>query len=180
MSPTKGDSNPPFSYRRRNLLVTPALRKEAAAHPHSEAGGGECGGGPGEQLWLVEAVGAGKGYDTREFVAVCREMGVTHHVAQRVHSTIDRRTARHSGYGESQRARKRVVQVFGWTKHVILAPQGRERSEGTVGGGRKLRYKGVARNQLWAEFTAAAYNLVRLAKLLRAPQVLPQRVRCAL
>jgi hypothetical protein len=36
----------------------------------------------------------------------------------------------------------------------------------TVGGARKLRYIGVERNQLWAEFTTAAYNLVRLAKLL--------------
>jgi transposase len=111
-------------------------------------------------------VGADKGYDLREFVAGCREMGVTPHVAQRVHSAIDRRTARHRGYGESQRARKRVEQVFGWIK--------------TVGGGRKLRYKGVARNQLWAEFTAAAYNLVRLAKLLTVPQVSPTRVSCAL
>ena len=35
----------------------------------------------------------------------------------------------------------------------------------TVGGGRKLRYVGVARNRLWLELTAAAYNLVRIAKL---------------
>lgn len=35
----------------------------------------------------------------------------------------------------------------------------------TVGGGRKLRYIGLAKNQLWATFTAVAYNLVRMAKL---------------
>jgi hypothetical protein len=35
----------------------------------------------------------------------------------------------------------------------------------TVGGGRKLRYIGTARNQLWAELTVTAYNLVRMAKL---------------
>ena len=54
----------------------------------------------------------------------------------------------------SQRARKRIEEVFGWVK--------------TVAGGRKLRYCGVARNRLWAEMTIAGYNLVRLAKLTAA------------
>ena len=66
-------------------------------------------------------------------------------------SAIDRRTTRHEGYRLSQRARKRIEEVFGWVK--------------TVGGGRKLRYCGVARNRLWVELTIAGYNLVRLAKL---------------
>ena len=35
----------------------------------------------------------------------------------------------------------------------------------TVGGGRKLRYCGVARNRFWMEMTTAGYNLVRLSKL---------------
>ena len=38
----------------------------------------------------------------------------------------------------------------------------------TVGGGRKLRYRGLARNRLWAEMTIAGYNLVRLSKLTAA------------
>jgi transposase/IS5 family transposase len=96
-------------------------------------------------------VGADKGYDTRDFVTACREMNVTPHVARRKWSILDERTTRHDGYQVSQRIRKRIEEIFGWVK--------------TVGGGRKLRYKGVARNQLWAEFTAAAYNLVRMAKL---------------
>jgi transposase len=96
-------------------------------------------------------VGADKGYDTRDFVTACREMNVTPHVARRKWSILDERTTRHDGYQVSQRVRKRIEEIFGWVK--------------TVGGGRKLRYKGVARNQLWAEFTAAAYNLVRMAKL---------------
>ncbi len=54
----------------------------------------------------------------------------------------------------SQRARKRIEEVFGWLK--------------TVGGGRKLRYRGIARNRLWAEMTIAGYNLVRLANLTAA------------
>ena len=66
-------------------------------------------------------------------------------------SAIDGRTTRHPGYAISQRVRKRVEEIFGWTK--------------TVGGGRKLRYIGVACNQMWADLTVAAYNLVRMTKL---------------
>jgi hypothetical protein len=36
----------------------------------------------------------------------------------------------------------------------------------TVAEGRKLRYKGIERNQLWMELTVAAYNLTRMAKLV--------------
>ena len=103
-------------------------------------------------------LGADKGYDTRDFVAQLRSRGVTPHVAQndtRRRSAVDRRTTRHVGYGQSLRRRKLVEQVYGWVK--------------TVGGGRKLRFVGLARNRHWLEFTAAAYNLVRLAKLELAP-----------
>ena len=96
-------------------------------------------------------VGADKGYDTRDFITECRVLNVTPHVACRKWTILDKRTTRHGGYQISQRVRKRVEEIFGWIK--------------TVGGGRKLRYKGVKRNQLWAEFTTAAYNLVRMAKL---------------
>ena len=104
---------------------------------------------PGSQRITV---GADKGYDTRDFVTTCREMNVTPHVARRQWSIVDKRTTRHDGYQISQRIRKRIEEIFGWLK--------------TVGGGRKLRYKGLERNQLWAELTTAAYNLVRLAKLM--------------
>lgn len=103
-------------------------------------------------------LGADKGYDTRDFVAQLRSRGVTPHVAQNdTHrrSAVDRRTTRHVGYGQSLRRRKLVEQVYGWMK--------------TVGGGRKLRFVGLERNRHWLEFTAAAYNLVRLAKLELAP-----------
>jgi transposase len=96
-------------------------------------------------------VGADKNYDTDDFVITCREMNITPHVACREWSNLDQRTVRHPGYQVSQRVRKRIEEIFGWIK--------------TVGGGRKLRYVGVARNQLWAELTVAAYNLVRMAKL---------------
>ena len=96
-------------------------------------------------------VGADRGYDTRGFVRGCRKSRVTPHVAQKQRSAIDRRTTRHEGYRLSQRARKRVEEVFGWVK--------------TVGGGRKLRYCGLERNRFWMELTTASYNLVRLSKL---------------
>jgi len=102
-------------------------------------------------------LGADKNYDTRAFVAACRERQVTPHVARNTkgrRSAIDGRTTRHPGYAISQRVRKRVEEIFGWTK--------------TIGGGRKLRYLGLARNQCWAELTTAAYNLVRLVKLIPA------------
>ena len=96
-------------------------------------------------------VGADRGYDARGFVKGCRKSRVTPHVAQKQRSAIDRRTTRHDGYRLSQRARKRVEEIFGWVK--------------TVGGGRKLRYCGVERNRFWMELTTASYNLVRLSKL---------------
>lgn len=103
-------------------------------------------------------LGADKGYDTRAFVEALREREVTPHVAQhtnRRRSAIDGRTTQHEGYRLSQRVRKRVEEIFGWVK--------------TVGGGRKLRYIGTARNQLWATLTATAYNLVRMANLSAQP-----------
>jgi transposase len=97
-------------------------------------------------------LGADKGYDTEDFVTECRELNVTPHVARKKYSILDNRTTRHPGYQISQRIRKRIEEIWGWMK--------------TVGGGRKLRHKGIARNQLWAELTTAAYNLVRMAKLI--------------
>ena len=101
-------------------------------------------------------LGADRGYDTQDFVAGLRARRVTPHVAQYEgrRSAIDRRTAGRRGYERSQRVRKRVEEIFGWWK--------------TIAGGRKLRFIGLARNRLWAELTASAYNLVRLVRLVPA------------
>ena len=101
-------------------------------------------------------LGADKGYDTREFVSELRKRKVTPHVAQNQsgrRSAIDGRTTSHGGYKVSQRIRKRVEEIFGWAK--------------TTGGGDKLRYIGLASNKLWAELTAAGYNLVRIIRIER-------------
>ncbi|MBJ7594456.1 MAG: transposase, partial [Candidatus Dormibacteraeota bacterium] len=95
-----------------------------------------------------------KGYDTKDFVAGCRALKVTPRVTQNTsnrRSAIDGRTTRHPGYAMSQRVRKRVEEIFGWTK--------------TVGGGRKLRYIGQRRNEMWMLLTVATYNVVRMANL---------------
>jgi transposase len=101
------------------------------------------------------SVAADKLYDTSGFVQSARDLGMTPHVAQirrrRGGSAIDRRTTRHKSYGESQRARKRIEQLFSWLK--------------TVGGCRKLRFVGQARNRIWVLFSAAAYNIVRISNI---------------
>lgn len=104
-------------------------------------------------------VAGDRGYDNRAFVRGCRGRRITPHVAQfprtrTRRSAIDGRTTRHPGYRQSQRWRKRIEEFFGWLK--------------TVGCGRKLRYVGIARNGMWAEMGAAAYNLVRMARLTAA------------
>ena len=97
-------------------------------------------------------LGADAAYNTKDFVAACRERGVTPHVAGKKSSAIDGRTTRHRGYEASQKVRKRIEQVFGWLK--------------TIGGLRKTRYKGRAKIQLYAFMAGAAYNLLRLTKLI--------------
>jgi transposase len=104
-------------------------------------------------------VAADKGYDTHGWVEAVRTLGVTPHVAQNTGrkggSAIDGRTARHPGYGVSQRKRKLVEQVFGWMK--------------TVGLLRKLRHRGGRLVGWIFTFAAAAYNLVRWRNLTAHP-----------
>lgn len=99
-------------------------------------------------------LGGDKGYDTRDFVAACRERNVVPHVAQKQSSAIDARTTRHRGYEISNVVRKRVEEIFGWMK--------------TIGGFRRTRFRGVARTALAGTIVAAAYNLLRMSKLLAA------------
>jgi len=102
-------------------------------------------------------LGADKAYDTADFVAGMRQLDVTPHVAQndkRRRSAIDDRTTRHAGYTVSLRVRKRIEEVFGWMK--------------TLGGQRKTRYRGTAKVGWMFTLSAAAYNLIRMPKLLAA------------
>ena len=104
-------------------------------------------------------VGADKAYDTKDFVCECRNMKVTPHVAQNTKrsggSAIDGRTVRHDGYDVSQKKRKRIEECFGWLKTIALM--------------RKVRHRGIEKVGWVFTFAAAAYNLVRLRKLLANP-----------
>jgi len=101
-------------------------------------------------------VAGDKGYDTAEFVAECRHMNVTPHVAQNTArpggSAIDSRTTRHASYAISQKKRKRIEECFGWLKDVALL--------------RKLKHRGLFKVGWIFTFAAAAYNLVRLRNLI--------------
>lgn len=102
-------------------------------------------------------LGADKGYDAADFVNELRSMNVRPHVAQNLtrpkgRSAIDGRTTRHAGYAASQRIRKRIEESFGWIK--------------TIAGLERPMVRGVDRVGWAFTFAAAAYNLVRLPKLM--------------
>jgi transposase len=107
---------------------------------------------PGQQRLTV---GGDKGFDTASFVAECRHMQVTPHVAQndrrRGGSALDERTTRHESYRISQRKRKRIEECFGWLKTIALL--------------RKVRHRGLFKVDWVFTFACAAYNLVRLRNL---------------
>lgn len=108
---------------------------------------------PGSERRIT--VGADKGYDTADFVADLRAMNVTPHVAQNDkgrRSAIDARTTRHEGYAVSQKKRKLVEEPFGWGK--------------VIGGLARPMRRGTAHIGYTFTFVMAAYDLVRLPKLL--------------
>jgi transposase len=140
----------------RNGLVVDVMLTQATGKAEREAALGMLDRLPHSKR--RRTLGGDRGYDTHDFIGELRQRNVTPHVAQNQsgrRSAIDGRTTSHGGYRKSQKVRKRVEEIFGWVK--------------TVGGGKKLRYIGVERNQLWTEFTATAYNLVRMAKLMAEP-----------
>jgi transposase len=137
----------------RNGLVVGAVATRASGHAERLAA-----------LHLMEphanrtkkvTLAGDKGFDTQDFVAELREINVTPHVAQNIsgrRSAIDGRTTRHPGYEVSLRIRKRIEEAFGWAK--------------TVAGLRKARHRGLPKIDWQFNFAMAAYNLVRLPKLL--------------
>jgi len=139
----------------RNGLIIDAVTTRASGHAERLAA-----------IALVEpraeranpiTLGADKAYDTGDFVMELRELTVTPHVAQNQNgrrSAIDGRTTRHPGYAISQRIRKRIEEAFGWAK--------------TVAGLRKMRHRGLPKVGWQFTLAMAAYNLVRLPKLLAA------------
>jgi transposase len=109
--------------------------------------------------WRRRTLGADKGYDSFEFVGLLRELGTTPHVTQNLTrpggSGIDGRTTRHEGYAKSQHARPRIEPAFGWLK--------------TIAWIRKVKLRGLANVDWLFVFASAAFNLIRLPKLLPRP-----------
>lgn len=101
-------------------------------------------------------IGADKGYDSQEFVELMRELDTTPHVTQNLTrpggSAIDGRTTRHEGYAKSQHARPRIEPAFGWLK--------------TIAWMRKAKLRGLANVDWLLVVARAAFNLIRLPKLL--------------
>ena len=109
-------------------------------------------------------LGADKAYDVMQFVHDLRDRSVTPHIAidghlsatgKRRKTAIDARTTRHGGYDISQRCRKRIEEVFGWIK--------------SSAGLTKVKLRGRDRVDAVFVLALAAYNLIRLPKLLAAP-----------
>ncbi|MDQ3524697.1 MAG: IS5 family transposase [Chloroflexota bacterium] len=106
-------------------------------------------------------LGADKAYDVAGFVCDLRDRKVTPHIAvngatsktgKRRKTAIDGRTTRHPGYAVSQRIRKRIEEVFGWIK--------------AQAGYHKVKVRGRAKAEAVLTFATAAYNLLRIPKLL--------------
>ena len=109
-------------------------------------------------------LGGDKAYDVFDFIEVLKERNVTPHIAVNGNirwngiprkTAIDRRTTRHAGYGISQCIRKRIEEIFGWTK--------------AIGGLAQVKVRGLAKVKAVFLFGLAAYNLIRLPKLLQIP-----------
>jgi transposase len=109
-------------------------------------------------------LGADKAYDVTAFVEHLRTRQVTPHIAVNgavsklgvVRKTaVDGRTTRHPGYRASQICRKRIEEVFGWIK--------------AQAGFAKVKVRGCAKAEAVFTFAVAAYNLVRIPKLLAEP-----------
>ena len=136
----------------RSGLIVEACVTPADGHGERDAALIMLSAVPGGRITLA----ADKGYDYPGFVAELRRMAVTPHIAQHITdrrgSAIDGRTIRHPGYVTSQRKRKLVEQAFGWMK--------------TIGLMRKLRHRGGRLANWNFTFTAAAYNIVRMRRLL--------------
>ena len=107
---------------------------------------------------------ADKAYDVADFVGDLRARKVTPHIAVNGSLTktgktrktaIGERTLRHAGYALSQRCRKRIEEIFGWVK--------------AQAGFSKVKVRGRKKAEAVFTFAIAAYNLVRLPKLLAQP-----------
>ena len=143
----------------RHGLIADARATQADGYAEREAGLWMLHAQGTPRPWRRRTVGADKGYDVHDCVGCARDLGFTPHVAQnptrRGGSAIDARTTRHEGYAKSQHARPRIEPAFGWLK--------------TIAWVRKVKLRGLANVDWLFVFASAAFNLIRLPKLLPRP-----------
>jgi len=136
----------------RNGLIVKAAASQATGKAEREVAADLLAELPGMKK---RTVGADKNYDTAGFVADCRAMNVTPHVARNDNraggSAIDDRTSRHAGYKISQRSRKRVEEPFGWGKSVGLI--------------RQMKVRGLSKVNSVFMLTMIGWNLTRMRTL---------------
>jgi hypothetical protein len=137
----------------RNGLIVDARLTRANGTAEPEAALAMLGDLPGGHRI---SVGTDKAYDTAGFVAAARGINVTPHVTQNINahrgSNIDGRTTRHVGYRISLVIRKRIEEANGWIK--------------AVAGMERAPFRGLPRMGWMYQFRTAAYNLVRLPRLV--------------
>lgn len=98
-------------------------------------------------------LGADKGYNAWAFKRDLEQAGVRPHVALKSETGWGGLPIKvPEGYEASQRIRKRIEEIFGWVK--------------TTGGYAKTKFRGTRRVAHGFDIAIAAYNLVRLPKLL--------------
>jgi hypothetical protein len=114
-----------------------------------------------ERLPKGATLGADKNYDAEAFVEGLKEREIAPYVA--INGTVTKKgkvrktavppeVAASLGYAISQRLQKRIEESFVWSK--------------TVGGLAQVKVRGLAMVRAVFGFTMAAYNIVRLPKLL--------------
>lgn len=106
----------------------------------------------------ARVMGADKGYHEQDFVEGLRQMGIQAHVPpyarRRTRCWVDPALYQQPEYAESQRKRKWIERFFSWLK--------------TSAGMRKTRHRGHRKLDWNFTFAAAAYNLIRMSRLLAA------------
>jgi IS5 family transposase len=107
-------------------------------------------------------LGADKNYDAEAFVEGLKDRKITPHIA--INGTMSKlgkvrktavppEVAASEGYAISMVCRKRIEEIFGWTK--------------VIGGLAQLKVRGLDKVKAVFSFGLVAYNLVRLPKLIK-------------
>ena len=167
----KGDGQPTYLYHsahaiteNRHGLVVAVEVDQADGHAERRAARAML---DGLERRGVEpaTLGADKGYDDGAFIAQLEERGIDPHVAVRkgrirldtdtgVARWLCRAMSRYKDFKTSQRRRKLIEEAFGWIKDFV--------------GLARTRLVGRWKIRMQVTMTAAAYNLVRMSKLLAA------------